>query len=53
MCHDILNGGLTIAIGLQGGVQWSLELPSSVRHGEFDIHFTTGQRGMVKKCKGI
>ncbi len=53
MCHDISNGGLIIAIGLQGGVQLLLELPSLVRRGEFDICITTGQRGMVKICEGI
>jgi hypothetical protein len=46
--HDLLNGGLTIAIGLQGGMQWLLELPSLMRRGEFDIRITTGQRGMIK-----
>jgi hypothetical protein len=53
MRHDTSNGGLTIAIGLQGGVQWSLELPSSAWRGEFDIRITPGQRGMVKICEGI
>jgi len=53
MHHDLSNGGLTIAILLQGGVQWLLELPSSARQGEFDICITTGLRGMVKICEGI
>jgi hypothetical protein len=51
--HDLSIGGLTIAIGLRVGMQWSLELPSSARRGEFDIRITTGRRGMVKNLEGI